>query len=727
MTSSITPITNYDNVRMTFDQHNRSPQNEFSAAKSVASTEHEISSEGDVSMDLFRRLSCASSAPTIPEFYSNSSVFITGVTGFLGKSILEKLLRSCPQIEKIFVLVRSKKGHNPFERVESLFESKLFDRVQTEQGAENCRNKVVAIAGDVLEPNLGISEADEQILISSNVTTVIHSAATIKFDEPLRFALALNVGGTLKVIELCKKLPNLKALVHVSTAYANCDLPYIEEQVYPPPVDPHKLLDALNWMSDEAASKITPVLLGSKPNTYTYTKHLAENLLIEEAGSSLPYIIVRPSIVGASWREPFAGWIDNFNGPSGLFIACGMGLLRSMIGKPDAIADIVPVDIVSNVIIAAPWYRATVIYKQMQLSLSTVTKSTPTDKNNNTNKNKQRLVVHNNNTTTAEGSLQVEGQRETVKFADNRSDSISIHSEEAENSAAISNEIEEPDSSSLSCSSAIEGDSSSDTSDRKEQHSVMLEKIQSSNANPSQPIIVNCTSGYVKMPIKWGELPITVARNYIRNPISKAMRYPNCKITGNKWMYFLWVFTCHRVPALLMDTYMRIIGKKPRMMSMYRKLHISMDTLSFFTQRNWKWEVNALKDMQNVINGASASLAATQGQGQKDSNNNSNSSPSWGKDWNTSVTDIDWSEYLEMFCIGTKCFVLNEEMSDLHIAKKRMSRLKTLHYLFNIFTAAIVWRMIMLKSEVACKLWNMFVQFCFKWLDAMRLTRFVTL
>ena len=114
-------------------------------------------------------------------------------------------------------------------------------------------------------------------------------------------------------------------------------------------------------MSDEAASKITPVLLGSKPNTYTYTKHLAENLLIEEAGSSLPYIIVRPSIVGASWKEPFAGWIDNFNGPSGLFIACGMGLLRSMIGKPDAIADIVPVDIVSNVIIAAPWYRSTVM------------------------------------------------------------------------------------------------------------------------------------------------------------------------------------------------------------------------------------------------------------------------------------------------------------------------------------------------------------------------------
>ena len=63
--------------------------------------------------------------------------------------------------------------------------------------------------------------------------------------ELFRFALSLNVGGTLRVVQLCRKLPCLKALVHVSTAYANCDLPFIEEQVYPPPVDPHKLLDAL--------------------------------------------------------------------------------------------------------------------------------------------------------------------------------------------------------------------------------------------------------------------------------------------------------------------------------------------------------------------------------------------------------------------------------------------------------------------------------------------------
>ena len=67
-------------------------------------------------------------------------------------------------------------------------------------------------------------------------------------------------------------------------------------------------------------SKITPKLLGDKPNTYTYTKHLAEHLLVNE-GRPMPLAIVRPSIATASWKEPFPGWIDNYNGPSALYTA----------------------------------------------------------------------------------------------------------------------------------------------------------------------------------------------------------------------------------------------------------------------------------------------------------------------------------------------------------------------------------------------------------------------
>ena len=52
--------------------------------------------------------------------------------------------------------------------------------------------------------------------------------------------------------------------------------------------------------------QITSVMIGSKPNTYTFTKALAENIL-ETEGAGLPISIIRPSIVAAAWKEPAPG------------------------------------------------------------------------------------------------------------------------------------------------------------------------------------------------------------------------------------------------------------------------------------------------------------------------------------------------------------------------------------------------------------------------------------
>lgn len=59
-----------------------------------------------------------------------------------------------------------------------------------------------------------------------------------------------------------------------------------------------------SWMDEELVSALTPKLIRQHPNTYTYTKALAEYLVQQEAGH-LNIAIVRPSIVGASWKEPF--------------------------------------------------------------------------------------------------------------------------------------------------------------------------------------------------------------------------------------------------------------------------------------------------------------------------------------------------------------------------------------------------------------------------------------
>ena len=52
--------------------------------------------------------------------------------------------------------------------------------------------------------------------------------------------------------------------------------------------------------------EMTAVIIGSKPNTYIFTKALAENIL-ESEGAGLPISIIRPSIVAAAWRDPMPG------------------------------------------------------------------------------------------------------------------------------------------------------------------------------------------------------------------------------------------------------------------------------------------------------------------------------------------------------------------------------------------------------------------------------------
>uniref|UniRef100_A0A670XYK8 Fatty acyl-CoA reductase n=1 Tax=Pseudonaja textilis TaxID=8673 RepID=A0A670XYK8_PSETE len=289
---------------------------------------------------------------SIPEYYEGKNVLLTGATGFMGKVLLEKLLRSCPRVKAIYVLVRYKAGKTSQERVEEMINCKLFDRLRDEQ--PEFKQKIVPVASDLTEVEMALSEEDKKNILNY-INIVFHCAATVRFNEILRDAVQLNVIATQQLLFLAQKMKNLDVFVHVSTAFAYCNRKHIEEVVYPPPVDPNKLIDSLEWMDDGLVNDITPKLIGDRPNTYTYTKALAE-YIVQQEGTKLNIAIVRPSIVGASWKEPFPGWIDNFNGPSGLFIAAGKGILRTMRASNNAVADLIPVDVVINATIAAAWY-----------------------------------------------------------------------------------------------------------------------------------------------------------------------------------------------------------------------------------------------------------------------------------------------------------------------------------------------------------------------------------
>ncbi|XP_055693258.1 putative fatty acyl-CoA reductase CG5065 [Lutzomyia longipalpis] len=298
---------------------------------------------------------------SIPQFYTGQSVFITGGTGFLGKVLIEKLLRSCPGIGNIYLLIRPKRGQEVKDRFSDLLGAPIFDKRRQEH--PNSLNKLIPIYGDISLEVLGLSK-DDQALLCRNVSVVFHLAATVKFDEKLKLSVTINTLGTKRLIELCHKMIFLKALVHVSTAFCNSDRSEVSEVIYPPPYDANDIISLVKWLPEDLLDNLTPSLIGKRPNTYTFTKALAEHVLSNEA-TDLPVAIVRPSITLSSLNEPVPGWLDNYYGPTGTTVLQGMGLVRVILIDKSKRVDFIPVDIVANLMIVSAWRQATMTDKSL--------------------------------------------------------------------------------------------------------------------------------------------------------------------------------------------------------------------------------------------------------------------------------------------------------------------------------------------------------------------------
>jgi thioester reductase-like protein len=150
--------------------------------------------------------------------------------------------------------------------------------------------------------------------IKENVQIIIHGAATLDFDEPLDQAILHNVEATLELFELARECKKLEAFTHISTAYVSSNIRGFVKEI-PHPLkdgkDVEKALQKFRSMSpqDIQAQSATILRANAYPNTYTYTKCLAEHLLIGRR-RGVPLIIIRPTIIGSAFKEPVEGWID---------------------------------------------------------------------------------------------------------------------------------------------------------------------------------------------------------------------------------------------------------------------------------------------------------------------------------------------------------------------------------------------------------------------------------
>lgn len=191
--------------------------------------------------------------------------FVTGGTGFIGRFLIPELLK---RGGTVYLLVR-----------ESSF-SKL-DELRRRWQADD--EQVVGVAGDITEPDLGMSRADRHML-KGRIDHFFHLAALYELDAPESVQQQVNVAGTREAMRVAEGL-QVRCFHHISSiAVAGLYRGTFRED-----------------MLDEATGLNNP---------YLKTKHEAERSVRIEC--TVPWRIYRPGIVIG---HSVTGEIDKIDGP----------------------------------------------------------------------------------------------------------------------------------------------------------------------------------------------------------------------------------------------------------------------------------------------------------------------------------------------------------------------------------------------------------------------------
>jgi long-chain acyl-CoA synthetase len=333
-------------------------------------------------------------------------ILLTGSTGFVGKVVLSMLLRHQPDVGHVHCVIRSGKGRSARERfAEEVLASPVLAPVRTMLGEAFeafVEEKVSVIDSHLQSADLGLTPA-ALARLHERLDLVIHCAGNTDFTPPMRESLASNTLGALHMLEFTRRCRSAR-LVHISTCYVagRHDGLVLEDESLQKPfpaadgdetLDPRlELEQALRRDAEVEAASRDQVMgrrfrkealeqlrrehgpLGREdlvraeaetcrrrwvdeelrrigeerarlwgwPNTYTYSKGLAEKLIVAEAGS-VRYAIVRPAIIESAVSFPEPGWNEGVNTSAPLIYLAWRGL-QNLPAKDGLRIDFIPVD-----------------------------------------------------------------------------------------------------------------------------------------------------------------------------------------------------------------------------------------------------------------------------------------------------------------------------------------------------------------------------------------------
>ena len=169
---------------------------------------------------------------SITDFFRGKVLLITGGTAFLGQPMIAKILTALPDIQKIYLLIRSRtdttgKQVSAQERLENeLLTSDVFASLRHLHGANFdawAKQKLIAVEGDLTHERLGFSDSEYQQL-QDEVEVLINIAGLVDFDPPFDDSLWGNALAAKHVVNFATGCRNT-VFLHVSTAYVRGEKP----------------------------------------------------------------------------------------------------------------------------------------------------------------------------------------------------------------------------------------------------------------------------------------------------------------------------------------------------------------------------------------------------------------------------------------------------------------------------------------------------------------------
>ncbi|KAB2065589.1 hypothetical protein ES319_A09G099500v1 [Gossypium barbadense] len=322
------------------------------------------------------------------KFFQGKTILITGATGFLAKVFVEKILRIQPNVNKLYLLVRASNNKSAKQRLyDEIISKELFKILCNNWGSKFdalISNKVKAVAGDISFENLGLNDSELREEMQKEIQIIVNVAASTDFSERYDDALDINTFGAFNVLNFGKKCDKVKLFLHISTAYVcgeeigiileklkrRNDMNIFEEKR----LAEEQLSQLQNQcIPDKAITSsmkefgLERAKLNGWPNTYVFTKAMGE-MLLERFKGDLPLVIIRPTIIASTYKQPFPGWIEGVRTIDSVLVNYGKGKLTCFPGNLNSALDVIPVDMVVNVMVVA----IEVHYAQHQYSCETI-------------------------------------------------------------------------------------------------------------------------------------------------------------------------------------------------------------------------------------------------------------------------------------------------------------------------------------------------------------------